>query len=75
MFSTVHVWKSACGNHNRQPAEQHKTDIEVNGYKTHRRLTEHKQTFIKGNTTYRNNRTVIWKFATVYGVFNGRKSF
>ena len=23
----------------------------------------------------RNNRTVIWKFATVYGVFNGRKSF
>ena len=23
---------------------------------------------------YRNNRTVIWKFATVYGVFNGRKS-
>ena len=23
----------------------------------------------------RNNRTVIWKFATVYGFFNGRNSF
>jgi len=24
---------------------------------------------------YRNNPTVIWNFATVYEVFNGRKSF